>query len=119
MKEQMKERRRKQMFSPDPAWPPQVKEEEGWRQGCTRAALRRKQFGEAAVAKLRGAVNSWRRWHPVRGGSVSAGQRGTGRHRVLLLWYQTRAVGSEGWSRRYNPRPHGEKRKLTWGVGGG
>lgn len=64
------------MFSPDPAWPPQVKEEEGWRQGCTRAALRRKQFGEAAVAKLRGAVNSWRRWHPVRGGSVSAGQGG-------------------------------------------
>lgn len=42
------------MFSPDPAWPPQVKEEEGWRQGCTRAALRRKQFGEAAAAKLRG-----------------------------------------------------------------
>lgn len=52
------------------AWPPQVKEEEGWRQGCTRAAPRRKQFGEAVVAKLRGAVNSWRRWHPVRGGCL-------------------------------------------------
>lgn len=38
----MKKRRRKQMFSPDPALPLQVKEEEGWRQGCTRAVLRRK-----------------------------------------------------------------------------
>lgn len=100
------------MFSPALVWPPQVKEEEGWRQ--------------VAPERLRGGSSLGKQWlqssgelsAPKGGGIlsgevVSAGQRGTGGRRALLLWFQTKAVGSEGWSRRYNLRPHREETKLT------
>ena len=46
---------RRQPFWPDPALPPQVKEEEGRRQGCARAVLRPSQIGEAAACRARGS----------------------------------------------------------------
>lgn len=85
---------------PDPALPPQVKGEEGRRQGCARAVLRRKQFEEAVACKARGScllpkgVASVRREPRLPWGRpCPAPSSGAG------------AAAGDPWSRRHSPGP--------------
>lgn len=103
----MKGKKSKQLLSPDLTLPLQVKEEEGWRQGCTRVGLRRKQFREAAACKAQGSCQLLEEEvASVRGDSVSAGH---GEGCVLLLWYQEGAIGSDTWSGDTTPGKVGKR----------
>lgn len=73
----MKERRGPPLW-PDPALPLQVKEEEGWRQGCTRAVLRRKQFGEAVAGKAQGSCQLLQEAAPSAWGCSASTGHGNG-----------------------------------------
>lgn len=100
----MKERRAQPLW-PDPTLPLQVKEEEGWRQGCTRAVLRRKQFGEAVAGKAQGSCQLLQ--EAASSASGCSASTGHGNGGVLLPWGHQGAAGAGPWSRRRRRRETG------------